>query len=176
MYLEPASSFSTAMLGAATTTRVGTPNGVSEMLLAGLTRPSGCLARHRNCFGPTLQRRLISMQSIMERIGNALQSQEKPKIAPDVEAAAIKRAARRKENSLFERVQHHPVLSGKSEKERKRDLRKIDTRSHWQKPKELVRKVRDLVGTLEIRPLTFSVFSTCRLSSGQTRSKSLHES
>jgi len=78
----------------------------------------------------------------MERLGNALQSQEKPKIAPEVEAAAKRRAAKRKENSLFERVQHHPVLSGKSEKERKRELRKIDTRPHWQRPKELVRKVR----------------------------------
>lgn len=78
----------------------------------------------------------------MERLGTALQSHEKPEIAPEVEAAAKRRAAKRKENSLFERVQHHPVLSGKSEKERKRELRKIDTRPHWRKPKELVRKVR----------------------------------
>jgi hypothetical protein len=81
----------------------------------------------------------------MERIGNALQSQEKLKIPPEVEAAAKKRAARRKENSLFERVQQHPVLSGKAAKERKRELRKIDARPLWQKPKELVRKVREEV-------------------------------
>ena len=78
----------------------------------------------------------------MERLGNALQSQEKPKIAPQVEAAAKRRTVKREENSLFERVRDHPVLSGKSEKERKREIRKIDTRPHWRKPKELVRKVR----------------------------------
>ena len=164
------------MLGAAARTRAGMPKEMSGKLLAALSRPPGCLARQRNSFGPAFQRRLISIQGIMERIGNALQSQEKPKIAPEVEAAAKKRAARRNENSLFERVQHHPVLSGKTEKERKRNLRKIDTRLHWQKPKELVRKVRDSIGTLEIRTLTFTVLSTCRLSSGQTRLKSLHES
>jgi len=96
----------------------------------------------------------------MERVGDVLQSHEKPVIAPDVEAAAKKRAAKRKENSLFERIQHHPVLSGKSEKERKRELRKIDTRPRWQKPKELVRKVRDSVGTLEILLLTLNLPST----------------
>jgi len=107
--------------------------------------PLGCLAlAHPTicCLNPAFQRRHISIQGIMERFGNALQSQEKPKIAPEVEAAAMRRAAKRKENSLFERVRHHPVLSGKSEKERKREIRKIDTRPHWQKPKELVRKVR----------------------------------
>lgn len=157
------------MLGAATRTRAGTPRDISRMLLAGLTRPSGCLARPRNCFGPALQHRPISLQAIMQRIGNALQSQEKRKISPEAEAAAKKRAATRKENSLFERVRHHPVVSGKAEKERRRELKKIDTRPHWQKPKELVRKVRDSGGTREIRPLMSNVLSTCRSSSGQTR-------
>lgn len=78
----------------------------------------------------------------MERLGTALHSHEKSEIAPEVEAAAKRRAAKRKENSLFERVQHHPVVSGRAEKERKRELRKIDTRPHWRKPKELVRKVK----------------------------------
>ena len=167
------------MLGTATRTCAGMPKGVSNILQAELTRPPGGLGRQRTCFGPAFhqtQHRFISIQGIMERIGNALQAQEKPKISPEVEVAAKKRAAKRKENNLFERVQHHPVLSGKAEKERKRELRKIDTRPHWQKPKELVRKVIDFIGRLKIRLLTFVVPSTHRLSSGQIRSKFLHES
>lgn len=146
------------------------PRECQELFHAELTRPSGCLARQRICFAPAFERRFISIQGIMERLGNSLASQEKPKIVPEAEAAAKKRAAKRKENSLFERVQHHPVLSGKAEKERKRELRKIDTRPHWRKPKGLVRKVRDFVDTLETR---LNLLSTCRSSSEQTRSKSL---
>jgi hypothetical protein len=130
------------MLGTATRTRTGMPMEISEVLQAELIRPAGCLAYQRIYVGPAFQRRLISIQGIMERLGNALQSHEKPEIAPEVEAAAKRRAAKRNENSLFERVQHHPVLSGKSEKERKRELRKIDTRPLWRKPKALVRKVK----------------------------------
>jgi hypothetical protein len=161
-----------AMLGTVTRTRAGMPKGMSEIPQAELTRPSGCLAHQSACFGVAFhqtQRRFVSLQGIMERIGNALQSQEKPKIAPEVQAAAKKRAAKRKENSLFERVQHHPDLSGKAEKERERELRKIDTRPRWRKPKELVRKVRVFVGALERQPLTLDVLPTHRLSSGQTR-------
>ena len=126
-------------------TRRYAQGNVRNAFQAELTRYSGCLARPRICFGPPFDRRFISIQGIMERLGGALSSREKPVIAPEAEAAAKKRAAKRKENSLFERVQHHPVLSGKAEKERKRELRKIDTRPHWRKPKGLVRKVRDFV-------------------------------